>query len=392
MRSVGEFLACGAVLQNRTYFKSVGLVPGGSVWTFKGGRTKCKAAYFDPANLENQEPLPSSEYDQALASTWKTILPPYFSGPEEVALSLTGGVDSRLILACAPREQGKLKCYTFGGIYRDCADVSVSRRAAKAAGQPHTTIPLESDFFRSFGNLLEKTTYITDGLLDLTGAVDLYMQRRAREIAPVRVTGLNGGELLRSLVMFKPKLLSFPRLCPDLADDMAQAESTYRGESQCHPLSFIMFNQAPWCLAARLAVERSQLSIRTPYFHNQIVQLAYRARPESQTVAPALKIIAGASPEVARVPTDRAVAADSPSLFNSMQRAFQEFTFKAEYAFDYGMPQWLTRVDSWLSPFRFERLFLGRHKFYHFRTWYRHELADYIKRVLLDPVSLARPY
>src|SRR5690348_7996198 len=119
MRSVGEFLACGAVLQNRTYFKSVGLVPGGSVWTFKGGRTKCKAAYFDPANLENQEPLPSSEYDQALASTWKTILPPYFSGPEEVALSLTGGVDSRLILACAPREQGKLKCYTFGGIYRD---------------------------------------------------------------------------------------------------------------------------------------------------------------------------------------------------------------------------------------------------------------------------------
>jgi asparagine synthase (glutamine-hydrolysing) len=69
-----------------------------------------------------------------------------------------------------------------------------------------------------------------------------------------------------------------------------------------------------------------------------------------------------------------------------------EFTFKAEYAYDYGMPQWVASVDHLLSPLRLERLFLGRHKFLHFRVWYRDSLSDYVRQMLLDPRTLARPY
>ncbi len=35
---------------------------------------------------------------------------------------------------------------------------------------------------------------------------------------------------------------------------------------------------------------------------------------------------------------------------------------------------------------------MGRHKFYHFRIWYRGPLAAYVKSVLLDPTALSRPY
>ena len=35
---------------------------------------------------------------------------------------------------------------------------------------------------------------------------------------------------------------------------------------------------------------------------------------------------------------------------------------------------------------------MGRHKLFHFRWWYRTILADYVKEMLLDPRSLARPY
>jgi asparagine synthase (glutamine-hydrolysing) len=72
--------------------------------------------------------------------------------------------------------------------------------------------------------------------------------------------------------------------------------------------------------------------------------------------------------------------------------AFREFSYKAEYAYDYGMPQWIAAIDHLLSPLRLERLFLGRQKFYHFRLWYRRELSRYVMEVLLDPRSLARPY
>ena len=69
-----------------------------------------------------------------------------------------------------------------------------------------------------------------------------------------------------------------------------------------------------------------------------------------------------------------------------------EFTFKAEYAYDYGMPQWVSRVDHYLSPLHLERLFLGRHKLLHFRVWYRDSLSDYVRQMLLDPKTLSRPY
>jgi asparagine synthase (glutamine-hydrolysing) len=70
----------------------------------------------------------------------------------------------------------------------------------------------------------------------------------------------------------------------------------------------------------------------------------------------------------------------------------QEFTFKAEYAYDMGMPQWLARADHTLALLRLENLFLGRHKFYHFRVYYRDELAHYLQELLLDPRTLGRPY
>lgn len=70
----------------------------------------------------------------------------------------------------------------------------------------------------------------------------------------------------------------------------------------------------------------------------------------------------------------------------------REFAFKAEYACDYGMPQWLARIDRFLSLFHLERLFLGRHKFDHYRVCYRDLLSGYIREMLLDSRTLSRPY
>ncbi len=70
----------------------------------------------------------------------------------------------------------------------------------------------------------------------------------------------------------------------------------------------------------------------------------------------------------------------------------REFSFKAEYAYDYGMPNWLARLDGAVRPLHLERLFLGRHKFNHFRVWYRDALGPYVREILLDPRTLKRPY
>jgi asparagine synthase (glutamine-hydrolysing) len=71
---------------------------------------------------------------------------------------------------------------------------------------------------------------------------------------------------------------------------------------------------------------------------------------------------------------------------------WEEVLVKAEYAYDYGMPQWLARLNHALLALQLERLFLGRHKFNHYRVWYQNVLGDYVKEILLDPRTLSRPY
>ena len=45
-----------------------------------------------------------------------------------------------------------------------------------------------------------------------------------------------------------------------------------------------------------------------------------------------------------------------------------------------------------LAPLHLEKLFLGRHKFHHFRIWYRDQLSAYLKEVLLDPRTRNRSF
>jgi asparagine synthase (glutamine-hydrolysing) len=56
------------------------------------------------------------------------------------------------------------------------------------------------------------------------------------------------------------------------------------------------------------------------------------------------------------------------------------------------MPQWLARVDHILASLHLDKVFLGRHKFYHFRIWYRDKLSQYLKEILLDSRTRQRPY
>ena len=260
-RSLGEVLSCEAVLENRSLFSGISLLPAGSAWVFSRGEPVKKKAYFKQEAWENQPELSEGDFYEKLKETWTRVLPRYFRGKESIGLSLTGGVDSRMILAWAPRPRGTLPCYTWGGKYRDCADVKIARRTAKLCEHPHKTILVSTDFLSQFRDLAERAVYISDGTMDVTGSIDLYVGRLARQIAPVRVSGVCGGEILRRLVMFKPAPPEHGVFDPELVHSFREAAATYAGELQGHRLSFTSFKQAPWFLASKFTVERSQVNI-----------------------------------------------------------------------------------------------------------------------------------
>jgi asparagine synthase (glutamine-hydrolysing) len=128
--------------------------------------------------------------------------------------------------------------------------------------------------------------------------------------------------------------------------------------------------------------------VRSPYLDNDFNKTVYRAPQAAADVR--LRLIADRSPALAALKTDRGVGGGP--VYSGISKAYQEFTYKAEYAYDYGMPHALARADRRLSALGLERLFLGRHKAFHFRRWYRRELSQYVREMLLDSRTLSRPY
>jgi asparagine synthase (glutamine-hydrolysing) len=390
---LAEFASAGCAMQQRTLFAGVSLLPPASRWVFSRGQLERKETYFTPETWENLPHLAEGEFYEQLKATFTKIVPRYFRGRSRVGVSLTGGLDGRMIMACSGQEPGTLPCYTFGGTYRDCTDVVFARQVAKVCGQPHQVIPVDDAFIRQFGPLAEKSVYVSDGAMDVTGAVELFANRLAREIAPVRMTGNYGSEILRSNVAFKAQPLSGELFSPEFLRLGEAAVATYQHAARGNRLSLISFKQVPWHHHSRLSVEQSQLTMRSPYLDNELVALAYQA-PVGQEFSktPALRFIAEGNEALGRIPTDRGLVYRATPVLTKLHNFYQEFTFKAEYAYDYGMPQWLARADHALAPLHLEKLFLGRHKFYHFRVWYRDQLGAYLKEVLLDAKTRSRPH
>jgi asparagine synthase (glutamine-hydrolysing) len=392
-RGLGEFVACGCVLENRTIFQGIQVLPPASRWVFRNGTLAQKGKYFDPSEWEAQGALEAEAYYQQLRQVFSTNLPRYFNGQEHVGMSLTGGLDTRLIMAWHKPLPGSLPCYTFGGVFRDCQDVLVARRVARACRQSHEVIPVAKEFLSRFPHFAERTVFLTDGCIGVSHSPDLYANERAREIAPVRMTGNYGGEVLRRVRAFKPIEPTPGLFRPELLAYVQVARETYAGLLQGHPLSFAVFRQAPWHHHGLLALEQSQLTVRSPYLDSDFVRTVFRA-PDSACVNNdvCLRLIAEGDAALGRIRTDRGLAGQRRRLPSAVLRGLLEFTFKSEYAYDYGMPQWVAKIDHLFSPLHLERLFLGRHKFYHFRVWYRDALAKYVREMLLDPRTLSRSY
>jgi asparagine synthase (glutamine-hydrolysing) len=387
-QGLAEFVACGCVLENRTLFSGLRVLPPGSAWTFRGGALETKGVYFDPKEWEQQESLEPEEYYRELRNLFVGNLPRYFNGNERAGVSLTGGLDTRMIMAWHKAEPGSVPCYTFGSMYRDNEDVKLARRVAAICHQPHQAIVTGDEFLSKFARYAERSVYLTDASVDLSRSPDLYVNEKVREIAPVRVVGTFGSEIMMRAVMFKPEGPVAGLYQPDVWRQIGEAKETYRSSRRGHPVSFVAFRQSPWHHYGLLGLEQTQVTVRTPYLDNDFVQTVYKA-PDLVAINEEARsrLVRDGNPVLAALRTDRGRGGR-----NGFSRAVLEFLFKAEYAYDVGMPQWVAQIDHLFRWFHLERIWLGRHKIFHFRVWYRDQLANYIREVLFDPRSLARPY
>jgi len=391
-RGLAEYVSCGCVLQNRSLFKSIEILPWAAAWRFEHGRLRSRGTYFRDQDWE-QEPLGPAEFYAELQRVFARNVPRYFDNSGHVGLSLTGGLDTRMILAWHKPAPRSVPCYTFGGPYRDSRDVRIARRVAEACAQPHQVIPVGSEFLERFAQYAERTVYLTDGATGVHQAPDLYVNELARKIAPIRLTGNYGDEVIRRSVVFRPSTPTGEAFQSDFLDLAAHAHSTYAEEFDGGSLKDAATRQVSWFFCGLASLESSQVEMRSPFLDNDYIQTLHRAPRGALSAGDVrVRMIRDGDPRLGRIRTDLGYAGRGGPVAMAVSRFWNRATMRAEYAFENGDPAWVPALDRVLLGSSFEKTFVGIHKFTHFGRWYGKSLAGYVQEMLLDSRSLARPY
>jgi len=243
-RGLGEFVSFSCILENRTIFKDIHVLPPSSAWVFRKSTIERKGTYFQPKEWEEQPPLEPEPYYRQLLDVLSKNLPRYFNGHERIGMTLTGGFDTRVVMALRKPIAGSLPCYTFGGMFRECQDVRIAKEVAKTCQQPHEIITVGNDFLARFPQYAERAINLTEGGIDVSRCSDLYVSEKARSIAPVKVVGTYGSEILRRAVMFKPLIPPPALYSPEFSSYVNRARETYAHLLREHPVTFVAFRQS----------------------------------------------------------------------------------------------------------------------------------------------------
>jgi len=380
---LAEFLACGCTLGSRSLYRDVEVLAPGTILTFDESGVRRRRS-FRQEDLEALEPVSGTQFLEGFPGSLRAAVDRSVNGSPPVGMSLTGGLDSRMIMASLDAPAGSIPCYTFGSMYRTTSDVAVARAVAARCNQPHSVIELGAEFLAHFREHLEQSVYVSDGYLGLSGAAEIYVNRQARFLAPARMTGNWGGELMRGVRAFK---FTFPKggfVPPELARCMRESEEASSPPSS-NSISGALFHQMPLQGYGRYAIERSQVTTRTPFLADDVVAWLYRAPAAVRAALQSASTVIGRRPELLAIPTDTGVFGTGPS---AIRRPWRRALVKAEYLTSHGAPDWLARLSAWLPASVLEGRFLGVDKFYHFRFWTRRGLAEVLRDTLTRDTSV----
>jgi asparagine synthase (glutamine-hydrolysing) len=380
-QGISEYLALGCTLDWKSMFRGIQMLPGGSNWMFENGACR-RGVYFSPAQWESQPMISAEEFEARYQEIFKRIIPDYFASESPIGLALTGGFDTRMILAARPEIKSKPVSYTFTGPTGATLDDKIAKKVAAACGMEHTLLRLQPDFFSNFGTHADKTVFITDGCYGMFGAHEIYMHTMARKLATLRLTGNYGSEVFRGMSTFKPLGLPSGIFNQETAAGVGVAAAKL-AEQRKHPDTFTVFKEIPWNLFGNLAAGRSQISFRTPYLHNEIVALAYQAPGHvKRSSLPAMRFVKACDPALAKIPTDLGYSGNGTGPVVMARRAYSKLTFKLDYYSTAGLPRKLGVLNPIFKPVVGALGIAGMHKFLRYSTWFRNELSGHVKDVI----------
>lgn len=190
LQSVFEFFTFQKVLGVKTFLQGVNLLPPATVARFRGGKSELKTYWkmeYKPDYSHSRK-----EYSCLLAGAVYDAVNARLRGNQRKGLLLSGGLDSRIILA-ASRDTAAFETITIAD--RPNREVRTARKIASAAGSDHHFIPRPADHY---ADLLDDAVRIGGGMFRFDHAHYIGLFDHMRELCDILFHGFDLEVLFRA--------------------------------------------------------------------------------------------------------------------------------------------------------------------------------------------------
>jgi asparagine synthase (glutamine-hydrolysing) len=273
-----QFIHIGYMLENRTWIDSINLLPPGTVLSFDMKSKSLQSIQYWWWN--DIKPfsgiIDENEIVDILGNLFINAVNRRSRETGKIGLALSGGLDSRALLAAFPDNGHALHTITFG--MKNCDDLKIADRATQVKGAVHHTINLDSDNWLK-GRLM--AIWLTDGQTDMQHMHGISVVEQMHKLFPINLNGLAGGLImggsyilnesyLDTITQEKKSLIAnFYKCSPSLIDDFNKYIGLRKTDFYFLQNRIRRFTQSIKKYSQVLIEERA------PFFDNKLIEFVY---------------------------------------------------------------------------------------------------------------------
>jgi len=208
-QAFADFYHFGNILGNKSLFRDIYLLPPASILTYDLAKKSVHITkYWDPCSLFSEKGCYDGNIkDIDLIERFINAVKIRLKNKEKLGISLSGGLDSRTILAALRDEARGMPSYTLG--LKGCQDEIFSAQIARISGTKHIFLPIILHRFKNrIENLVRDIIFYSDGLYlpyECTEKIALDYFK----IAPFKILFRgHGGEIAKALFLYPVAITS----------------------------------------------------------------------------------------------------------------------------------------------------------------------------------------
>ena len=183
-----EFLAYGYMLNDRTWFENVRVLEPATI--LRVSQSKCSQTQYWSWN--DVKPLPPTvsvdEAAEEMGWLWQKAVESHVASDHTYSLTLSGGLDSRAVLAAIPEDRMPVPCVAMGAA--DCDEVRFAAQAARVRRCPHYVIHLNGQ--ENWLLKREPFVWLTDGMSSMLHMHGSAMTPKLHELSTIMLKGYIG--------------------------------------------------------------------------------------------------------------------------------------------------------------------------------------------------------